>query len=40
MSDQTRHFTYGTRKKMKGGKVYVCERFDIVGVQCCQPVEN
>lgn len=40
MSDQTRHFTYGTRKKMKGEKVYVCERFDIVGVQCCQPVEN
>ena len=32
MSDQTRHFTYGTRKKMKGGRVYVCERFDIVGV--------
>ena len=32
MSDQTRHFTYGTRKKMKGGKVYVCEWFDIVGV--------
>lgn len=40
MSDQTRHFTYGTSKKMKGGKVYVCERFDIVGVQCCQLVES